>query len=336
MKKTIISILIIALVLSAAGAALTACGNSDGKVRLSEVTHSVFYAPLYVAIEGGYFEEEGITIELSNGGGADNCMTALLAGQADIGLFGPESCIYVYNAGRNDYPIVFAQLTKKDGSFLVGRNPEPQFKWSDLAGKEIIGGRVGGVPAMTLEYLLKNNGLVDGQNVTINYSIDFDLITAAFEAGTGDYCTMFEPVATNFQNAGKGYVIASVGEGAGDMPYTAFSATQSYINSNPELIDGFLRALIKAMDYVQESSSQSVAEIIAPQFAGTDVSVLADAIEKYKQIGAYCSTPVMKQEDFEHLQDVIIEAGVMDKRAPFDKVVNNKLAQDTLAALGEN
>ena len=329
MKKLTVCILLLSVI--CACFALSGCDEEDGNtIRLTEVTHSVFYAPLYVAMEGGYFEEENIKIELSNGGGADSCMTALLAGQADIGLHGPEACIYVCEQGRKDYPIVFAQLTKKDGSFLVGRSPMPDFEWEDLADSEIIGGRVGGVPAMTLEYLLEMHSLTDGENVTINYGIDFDLITPAFEAGTGDYCTMFEPVATNFQNEGKGYVIASVGEGAGDMPYTAFTATQSFIDQNPELIDGFLRALIKAMAFVQENDGMTIAKILAPQFAGTETAVLADAIEKYKAIDAYSSSPIMKQEDFEHLQDVIIAAGVMDARVAFDDVVDNSLAQAVL------
>lgn len=330
MKKLIITALLVCIVATAAAFALTACDQEEGVVRLTEVTHSVFYAPLYVAIEGGYFAEEGITIELSNGGGADSCMTALLAGQADIGLHGPEACIYVAAAGRDDYPVVFGQLTKKDGSFLVGRTPMHDFEWSDLAGSEIIGGRIGGVPAMTLEYLLNMNGLTDGDNIYINYGIDFDLITAAFEGGTGDYCTMFEPVASEFQNAGKGYVIASVGEGAGDMPYTAFTATQSYIDKNRDTIDGFMRALVKAMKFVEENDGMTIAKVLAPQFAGTDTQVLANAIEKYKAIDAYSTSPIMKQEDFEHLQDVIIAAGVMEERVEFEDIVDNSIAQAIL------
>ena len=330
MKKTLICIIILVLILSVSLFALAACNKDDGVIRLSEVTHSVFYAPLYGAIEGGYFADEGLKIELSNGGGADNCMTALLSNQADIGLFGPESCIYVYNAGRTDYPRVFGQLTKKDGSFLIGRTKSDNFKWEDMAGSTVIGGRVGGVPAMTLEYLLKMHGLNDKQNINIDYSIDFDLITAAFKSGTGDYCTMFEPVASNFEKAGDGYVLASVGEGAGDMPYTAFSATQSYIEKHRDNVDAFMRAIIKAMDYVQTASSEDIAKLIAPQFAGTDIATLSNAIQKYKDIDAYSSTPIMKKSDFEHLQDVIIEAGVMNKRADFDKVVDNSIAQALL------
>lgn len=306
------------------------CGEpSDGtltKIRLNEVTHSVFYAPLYVAIENGYFREEGIEIELTNGGGADKSMTAVISGHADIGLMGPEAAIYVYTEGRRDYPVIFGALTRKDGSFLMSREPAENFDWSSIQGSEVIGGRRGGAPAMALESALKKNGLVDGENFTLRYDIEFNLITPSFESGIGDYCTMFEPAASNFVKQGKGYIVASVGEEAGEMPFTAFMATKSYLESNEELVTKFLRAVKRGMDYVLSTDETTVATLIKGQFADTEVSLLASAIKNYKDIDAYMDTPVLLEEPFNRLQDVIIEAGELEERASYADLVNTSIA----------
>ena len=332
MKKTICITLMLALLVVSCVGVFGGCQNGDpDHIKLIEVTHSVFYAPLYVALDGGYFEEEGLTIELTNGGGADKCMTSVIAGQSDIGLMGPEAAIYIYNEGRSDYPVIFGQLTQKDGSFLMARTDMPDFQWTDIAGKEVIGGRKGGVPAMALEYAIKKAGLIDGRDYTMNYDVQYDLIGPAFEGGTGDFCTMFEPAASNMQKAGSGYIVASVGQQAGDMPFTAFMATQSYIAEHREQVDKFVRAIIKAMDFVNTSSAEDIAKVLAPSFDGTDLATLANSIQAYKDIGAYSTTPVMAKEDFELLQDVIIDAGVMTKRADFDKLVNNSIAEALLA-----
>lgn len=331
MKKTISTVLIVALIALTCAGALAGCqGNDKNTVKLIEVTHSVFYAPLYVAIDGGYFAEEGLKINLSNGGGADKCMTSIISGQSDIGLMGPEAAIYIYNEGRTDYPVIFAQLTKKDGSFLMARTATDNFSWASIAGKEVIGGRKGGVPAMALEYAIKKAGLVAGETYKLNYDVQFDLIGAAFESGTGDFCTMFEPAASNMQKAGMGYIVASVGEQAGDMPFTAFMATQSYMNKNPEKMEKFTRALLKAMEYVNTHSASEIANVLAPSFAGTDVATLTTAIQSYKDIGAYCSTPIMDEAEFNLLQDVIIDAGVMTKKADFAKLFDPTLANSIL------
>ncbi|GAE87318.1 ABC transporter substrate-binding protein [Acetivibrio straminisolvens JCM 21531] len=241
--KKIILILIVASVLMMTFAG---CGERDyTTVRLSEVTRSVFYAPQYVALNLGFFEEEGIKIDLTNGQGADKVMTAVLSGQADIGFSGPEAAIYVYNEGKEDYAVVFAQLTKRDGSFLVGRKPEPDFKWENLKGKTIIGGRKGGVPEMTLEYVLKKNSLLPGVDVFIDTSVQFALMAGAFTGGQGDYVTLFEPVASTVEKEGKGYIIASIGEESGEIPYTAYYASKSYIEKNRDIIQKFTNAIYR-------------------------------------------------------------------------------------------
>ena len=328
MKKSLCILLSIAILIVSCVGIMSGCTNDDpNTIKLIEVTHSVFYAPLYVAIDGGYFEEQGLTLELTNGGGADKCMTSVIANQSDIGLMGPEAAIYIYNEGRSDYPVIFGQLTKKDGSFLMAREEMPDFEWSDIASKEVIGGRKGGVPAMALEYAIKKAGLTDGVNYTMNYDVQYDLIGPAFEGGTGDFCTMFEPAASNMQKAGKAYIVASVGEQAGDMPFTAFMATKSYISSHREQVDKFLSAIIKAMDFVNNSTAEEIAKILAPSFDGTDLATLTASIQSYKDIGAYSTSPIMQKEDFELLQDVIIDAGVMTKRADFDKLIDNTIAE---------
>lgn len=324
MKTKIIGILLIVALL-ALSIPIAACSTTaEETIRLNEVTHSVFYAPLYVALNQGYFTEEGIKIELTNGGGADKTMTAVLSGQADIGFCGPEAAVYVYNEGKKNYPIVIGQLTQRDGSFVIAREENANFSWSNgFAGKEIIGGRKGGVPAMALEYALKKNGYTDGGNMTINYDVQYDLIAAAFEGGTGDFCTMFEPAATNFQNAGKGYIVASVGEEAGTIPYTCFCCEQSYLKKNKDKVVRFLRAVKKGVDYVSTHTAAEIAEAVAPSFADTSKEVLTSAIANYKRIGAYVDSMALKEEDFDRLQDIIIEAGVMTKKASYADLVDN-------------
>ncbi|MDE7348490.1 MAG: ABC transporter substrate-binding protein [Clostridia bacterium] len=331
MKKTICIILTLAVILTMCLGCMAGCNQDDGNtIKLIEVTHSVFYAPLYVAIDGGYFQEEGLEIKLSNGAVEDKFMTSLIAGQSDIGLMGPEAAIYIANEGRSDYPVIFAQLTKKDGSFLMARQADSNFSWTDIAGKNVIGGRKGGVPAMALEYAIKKAGLVDGKDYTLNFDVQFDLIGPAFEGGTGDYCTMFEPSASAMQDAGKGYIVASVGEQAGDMPFTAFMATKSYMEKHADKVEKFTRAIIKAMDFVNTHSAEEVAKVLAPSFVGTSQESLATAIQAYKDIDAYSTTPIMKEEDFNLLQDVIIDAGVMTKKADFAKLFDGSVAQKIL------
>ena len=314
---------------------LTACGgDSDGTVTLkvNEVTHSVFYAPMYLADSLGYFEEEGISIELTNGGGADAVMAAVLSGDADIGFCGPEAAIYVQLGGSNDLPTVFGQLTKRDGSFLVGREPEPDFKWENLKGKEILPGRKGGVPAMTFEYILREHGFTDA-DINLNFDVAFNLMTGAFEAGTADYCTMFEPVASEYQAAGKGYIVASVGEAGGEVPYTSYIAKRSWLDGNDEIAKGFLRAVMRGIEYAQTQDATKVAENLVSHFPSTSVESLATSVTSYRNIDAWVTDMAMTEASFERLQDIISGAGELDRRADFGALVDNSYAAEVYAAL---
>ncbi len=308
---------------------LSACKEGDGlkTVKVNEVTHSVFYAPMYLADELGYFAEEGLKIELTNGGGADNVMAAVLSGEADVGFCGPEAALYVLLGGSTDVPTVFGQLTKRDGSFLVSRKQESDFKWTDLAGKEILAGRKGGVPAMTFEYILNQNNLMDGANVTLNFDVAFNLMTGAFEAGTADYCTMFEPTASEYQAAGKGYIVASVGEASGEVPYTCYIAKQSWLKENEETAKGFLRAVKKAIAYAKTEKADEVASHLYQQFPSTSYASLQTSVTSYRNIDSWADDLTMTEESFNRLQDIIANAGELPARAEFAKLVDNSYAQ---------
>lgn len=305
--------------------------NDTKTVRLCEVTHSIFYAPQYVAIAKGFFEQENISVELSNGGGADKVMSAVISNSVDIGLAGPEASVYVYNSGSEDYPEVFAQLTACDGSFLVAREPDPDFKWTDLADKHILPGRIGGMPYMAFRYAMEENGLNPDTDANLDNTIQFDMMTGAFLGGTGDYVTMFEPVASSVQLEGKGYIVASVGAAAGEMPYTAYFAKKSFIANNSDLIQRFTNAVAKGQKWVEEHTPEEIAECVKEFFADTDVALLASAVKSYKDIGAFATTPVMTQEAFNRLQEVIQRAGELDSPAPFDKLINNTFAEKATA-----
>ena len=331
--KRIATILSAALVLIAS---LAGCGQQEtlDKVRVCEVTHSIFYAPQYAAIELGFFEEEGIEIELSNGQGADKVMAAVLSDNMDIGFAGPEAAIYVYNEGREVFAQVFAQLTQRDGSFLVAREPDPDFTWEKLRGKHILPGRKGGVPYMALEYVIRQHGMDPGEDLLMDNSIQFALMAGAFTGGTGDYVTIFEPTASMMEAEGKGYIVASVGEAAGEIPYTAYFAKKSYIEENRDLIQRFTRAIYKGQKWVAEHSAQEIAEAVADSFPDTEVDLLATVVQRYKDIGAWNDTPVMTQESLDLLQEVMEQAGELDQRAPHDKIVDNSFAQEAMEALG--
>ncbi len=337
MKKTIMIIILIAVIIGIITAVVININKNSTKdengtklVRLNEVTRSVFYAPQYVAIAQGYFKEKGIEVEITTGQGADKVMTAVLSGQSDIGFAGPEASIYVYNEGKEDHTQVFAQLTKRDGSFLVARDKTDEFDWNQLKGKTVIPGRKGGVPYMTFEYVLKQKGINPSTDVNLDDSISFDLMAGAFAGGNAEYVTLFEPTASMTEEQGAGYIVASVGAEAGEIPYTAYFAKKSYIAKNEELIQNFTDAIYKGQKWTQEHSAKEIAELIKDFFPSTDVKMLENSIQRYKDIDAWNKTPVLTEEAFNKLQDVIEEAGELEKRADYEKVVNNKYAEQSI------
>ena len=334
-KKIIIGMIILVIVAIVAGVVVVKNNNKTEdngitKIKVSEVTRSVFYAPQYVAINNGYFKDYGIEIDLTTGQGADAVMTSVLSNEVQIGFAGPEASIYVYNEGKEDHTQVFAQLTKRDGSFLVSKEKIDDFDWSMLKGKTVIPGRKGGVPYMTLEYVIKQNGLNPSTDLVLDDSIKFDLMASAFTSGEADFVTLFEPTASNIQDIGKGYIVASVGKESGEIPYTAYFAKKSYIESNEETIQNFTNAIYKGQKWVKEHTAEEVAEVIQDFFPDTDLEMLATAIQSYKDIDAWNDTPVLKEESFNKLQDVMSEAGELTQKAPYDKIVNNKYAEEAI------
>lgn len=325
-KKVMLLFLIVLLGLSLLVTGCNKSGDELTRVKLSEVTHSIFYAPQYVALSQGFFKEQGLEIELSNGQGADKVMTAVLTDQADIGLAGPEASVYVYNEGKEDYSVVFAQLTNGDGTFLLGRQPEPDFKWSDLQGKTIIGGRKGGMPAMILEYVLEKNGLTVGKDVFIDTTMQFAAMPGAFLGGQGDYVIIFEPTASGMDKEGKAHIVASLGKESGEVPYTAYFSKKSTIEKNPQLIDNFTKAIYKGQQWVDSHSAREIAQAIQPYFPDESEEILISAIQRYKEQNTWKKDPLLLEKDFYLLQQIIKDAGELNKVAPYDKVVTTQFA----------
>lgn len=333
MKARISLVLSIATLIFTVPLIFCGCKKDEGTLKdvtLNEVAHSIFYAPQYVAIENGYFEEEGINLKLVTGFGADKVMTALISGEAQIGFMGSESSIYAYNEGNSDYAVNFAQLTQRAGNFLVSRKPIDNFSWDMLNGTTILGGRAGGMPEMVLEYILKNNGIDISTDLEIVQNIDFGLTGGAFAGGQGDFTVEFEPHATALEKEGTGYVVASLGVDSGYVPYTAYSAKKSYINKNPEIIQGFTNALQRGMEYVNSHSSEDIAKVIAPQFPDTDADTIAVIVERYKSQDTWKNDLVFSKDSFTLLQDILYEAGVIKEYAPYSDLVDTGFAQKAL------
>lgn len=298
------------------------------KVTLNEVAHSIFYAPQYVAIEEGYFAEKGLDLTLVTGFGADKTMTAVISGEADIGFMGAEASVYAYQEGATDPVVNFAQLTQRAGNFLVAREEMPDFKWEDLKGEKILGGRKGGMPEMVFEYILKKNGMDPKKDLIIDQSIDFGSTAAAF---TGDdsaaYTVEFEPSATILEKEGAGYVVASLGEASGYVPYTSYSAKASYMKENPEIIQKFTDALQKGMDYVQSHTPEEIAEVIAPQFKETDLETITAIVKRYYDQDTWKENLIFEKDSFELLQDILEDAGELTDRTAYENLVQTEYAQ---------
>ena len=338
MKKRLLILSLIAAVLTAGlfgcGKGTDTKGKSGGQdavnVTLNEVAHSIFYAPMYVAMEEGYFEDEGIALNLVTGFGADKTMTAVLSGEADIGFMGSESTIYTYLGWTDDYVVNFAQLTQRAGNFLVSREKTDSFTWDMLKGQDVLGGRAGGMPELVFEYILKQHGLDPKTDLNIDQSIDFGSTAAAFSGGQGSYTVEFEPHATALEQKGDGYVVASLGEESGYVPYTAFSAKKSYIEKNPEIIQGFVNALQKGMDYVSSHTPEEIAAVIQPQFAETDAETLTAIVRRYYEQDTWKEDLIFEEDAFTLLQDILEEGGELSERVPYADLVDPKFAKKAL------
>lgn len=314
-------------------AALCGCGKeTSGRtpVTLYEVAHSIFYAPQYAAIELGYFQEEGIDLTLVNGAGADKVMTAMLAGDADIGFMGSEASIYTYAQGAEDYAVNFAQLTQRAGNFLVARQPDPDFTWQKLKGSRVLGGRAGGMPQMVFEYILKKNGIDPKADLTMDQSIQFGLTAAAFTSDQSDYTVEFEPFATGLELEGNGYVVASLGTDSGYVPYTAYCAKKSYLAMHPDLIQRFTSALQKGMDYVNSHTAEEIAKTIQPQFSDTPLENITKIVKRYQDQDTWKENLIFERSSFELLENILEEAGELQTRVPYEDLVTTQFAEEAV------
>lgn len=336
MKRKIIAILCSAIMavgtVSATVYAKDTTEKELQKVTLNEVAHSIFYAPQYAAYELGYFEEEGIDLNIVTGFGADKVMTAVLSGDAEIGFMGSETTVYAYNQGASDYVVNFAQLTQRAGNFLVAREKMPNFTWKDLKGKKVLGGRKGGMPQMVFEYILKQHDIDPTKDLEIDQSIDFGSTAAAFSSGQGEFTVEFEPSATILEKEGVGYVVASLGVDSGYVPYTSYSAKTSYIEKNPEIIQGFTNALQKGMDFVNSHTPQEIAEVIAPQFPDSDMETITTIVSRYAEQDTWKENLIFEKDSFTLLQDILEMAGELGERVPYEKLVTTKYAKSATNA----
>lgn len=333
MKKKVISIILFLVVISLIVVWLILSNkkndnNSLKKVTVAEVTHSIFYAPAYVALSEGYFKDEGIDVELVLTPGADAVMAAVLSGDAQIGFSGSEATIYVYNGGEEDYPMTFAALTKRDGAFLVSREKIDNFTLDDLKGKTVIGGRKGGMPEMTFEWGLRQNGIDPKSDLNIDTSVAFAAMEGAFIGGEGDFVTLFEPNATSVEKQGLGYVVSYVGTYGGEVPYTAYNAKKSFIKNNDNIIKGFSKAVQKGLDFVKENDSAIVAKSIIDYFPDTSKEDLTVMIDRYKTNDAWRDTIAVNEDEWLHIQDIMIASGELEEYAPYEKLIYDKYFEE--------
>ena len=329
MKKLLVILIICGLVL--AGYFIFKDNSKDTKsltkVKVGEVTHSVFYAPQYVAHSLGYFKDEGLDVELLLTSGADKVTAAVLSDDVQIGFCGSEATIYIYQQGEKDYLVNFGALTKRDGSFLVSRENIKNFTVNDLKGKKILGGRQGGMPALTLEWALNTNG-ISSYETNIDSSVDFASLSGSFIGGNGDFVTLFEPTASELEKEGYGHIVASVGKLGGVVPYTSYNAKKSYIKNNPKVIEGFNKAIQKGLDYVFKHSDEEIAEVIADYFPDTSKNDLTSIVKRYKDSDSWFTTTYIEKKDFEHIEEIMENAGYLKEKAPYDKLVDNTFSKE--------
>lgn len=329
----IVAVLLIAIVGTAAFFVLNKQDDPLEEVVLSEVIHSVFYTPQYVALHNGFFTDEGLNVSLEVAQGADKGAAAILSGSAHVALFGSEQAVYATKQGASNPIIAFAALTQRDGSFLVGRAAEPNFDWANIGGKVIIGGRKGGVPQMVLEWILKQNEVEPFADVEIIQSIALNATAQAFKEGTGDYVQLWEPSPSILEQAQAGTIVASLGEGSGLLPYTTFHATASFIKERPETLQKFTNAIYRAQLWVQNHTAQEIAAAIAPSFPDTDLSILATVIGRYQELDIWASNPALPDEWFDQLQQIMIAAGELDTPVDYDLIVNTTFANQAIKTI---
>lgn len=329
MKKFVIGLILCGLIV--AGYFIFKGDSKDEKsltkVKVGEVTHSIFYTPQYVAHALGYFEDEGLDVEIMLTAGADKVTSAVLSGDVQIGFCGSEATIYVYDQGEKDYLVNFGALTKRDGSFLVAREDIKDFTVEDLKGKKILGGRQGGMPAMTLEWALNSNG-ISSSETNIDTSVEFSSMSGSFIGGNGDFVTLFEPTASELEKEGYGHIVASVGELGGVVPYTAYNAKKSYIEKNPDVIKGFNKAIQKGLDYVFEHSDSEIASVIADYFPDTSKNDLTNIIKRYRDSDSWFTTTYIEEKDFEHIEEIMKNSGYLKEKVPYNKLVNNTFSKE--------
>lgn len=330
--KKLTLLLVCSILTIASSLMFVGCGGNNNTIRLNEVTHSIFYAPLYVAMNMGFFEDEGLSVTLESATGSDASMTALVSGSADIALIGPEQVVYTQEV--KDRPVIFGQLTQTDGSFFVGSSDDQDFNLNKLVGKTIIGGRQGGLPAMTLEYIIKQAGLTIGtgaNQVNLRTDVAFPMIASEFITSGSEYCTLFEPNATNLENAGNGYVLGSVSQYSGQLPYTCFTAKTSFLEKNPKKAESFLKAVKRGYEYLRDESYTDSAKALQPSFSGMSIDELAIAVEEYLAINAWDNDLVLTEQSFTRLLDVLNTASSQTYTADYSKLVNNTYAQNIAA-----
>ena len=329
-KSFLLSFLILFALLALVGCKKHPSGETLSKVTLNEVAHSIFYAPQYVAIQEGYFAEEGIDLNLVTGFGADKTMTAVLSGEADIGFMGAEATIYAYAEGAKDSVVNFAQLTQRAGNFLVAREEDPDFSWQDLKGKKVLGGRKGGMPEMVLEYIIKENGMTIGKDMEIINNIDFTSTAGAFLGEVGDYTVEFEPAATTLEQSGKGHIVASLGEASGYVPYTVYMAQDAFLQAHPDVVEAFTRAIYKGQQWVESHSAAEIAKVIQPQFAETDLDTLTTIVERYQKQDTWKTDPTVSPEGFVLIQKIMMEGKELSQEIPYDSIVVTEFAEKVM------